>query len=168
MATTFVKIATVTVGAGGAANMEFTSIPSTYTDLVVKFSLRGTTSANYTALKITFNGSTTSYTGRQIYGDGAGAVSNNFADSWAGYISAATGTTSTFSNTELYVPNYASANNKSSSVDYVQENNTTTAISGLWARLWSNTAAITQITATPETGNFAQYSTATLYGISKS
>ena len=165
---TYQLISSVTVGSGGASSIDFTSIPATYTDLVVKFSLRGTTSANYTALKITFNGSTTSYTGRQLYGDGSGAVSNNFSDAWAGYISAATGTANTFANTELYVPNYAGSSNKSSSVDYVQENNTTTAISGLWARLWSNTAAITQITATPEVGNFAQYSTAYLYGIKSS
>jgi len=35
-----VAIQTVTVGSGGAANIEFTSIPQTYTDLVVVLSLR--------------------------------------------------------------------------------------------------------------------------------
>jgi hypothetical protein len=34
MATTYEIIASVTVGSGGAANIEFTSIPATYTDLV--------------------------------------------------------------------------------------------------------------------------------------
>jgi hypothetical protein len=33
-------IATVEVGSGGAADIEFTSIPATYTDLVVKLSVR--------------------------------------------------------------------------------------------------------------------------------
>jgi hypothetical protein len=37
MATTYEIIASVTVGSGGAANIEFTSIPATYTDLVLKF-----------------------------------------------------------------------------------------------------------------------------------
>jgi hypothetical protein len=166
---TYIQIgSTVTVGAGGQATIEFTAIPATYTDLKLVLSARGTTSAAYTALKISFNGSTTSYTGRQLYGDGTGAVSNNFSAEWAGYIDAATATTSTFSSTELYVTNYAGSTNKSSSVEYAQENNTTTAILGMWARLWSNTAAITQITCTPEVGNFAQYSTASLYGILKS
>jgi hypothetical protein len=38
MATTYDLISSVTVGSGGAANIEFTSIPATYTDLVVLFS----------------------------------------------------------------------------------------------------------------------------------
>jgi hypothetical protein len=45
MATTFIKIASVTVGSGGAASMDFTSIPSTYTDLVIKVSTRKVQSA---------------------------------------------------------------------------------------------------------------------------
>ena len=40
MATTFTKIASVTVGSGGASSIDFTSIPSTYTDLCVKLSTR--------------------------------------------------------------------------------------------------------------------------------
>jgi hypothetical protein len=45
MATTYEIIASVTVGSGGAANIEFTSIPATYTDLVVLFSARTDRSA---------------------------------------------------------------------------------------------------------------------------
>jgi len=40
MATTYEAIATVTVGSGGAATFGFTSIPATYTDLLVVASLR--------------------------------------------------------------------------------------------------------------------------------
>jgi hypothetical protein len=40
MATTYEAIETVEVGSGGAADIEFTSIPGTYTDLVVKVSAR--------------------------------------------------------------------------------------------------------------------------------
>jgi hypothetical protein len=35
MATTYEIISSVTVGSGGAADIEFTSIPATYTDLVI-------------------------------------------------------------------------------------------------------------------------------------
>jgi hypothetical protein len=42
MANTYEAIATVEVGSGGAANIEFTSIPATYTDLAIAFSIRGT------------------------------------------------------------------------------------------------------------------------------
>ena len=42
MASTYIPIATVTVGSGGATNIEFTSIPNTYTNLIILTSLRGT------------------------------------------------------------------------------------------------------------------------------
>ena len=78
-------------------------------------------------------------------------------------------TANTFGSCEVYVPNYASSNNKSASGNSVAEDNGTT-YNGveMEAMLWSNSAAITQITVVPEAGNFAQYSTATLYGIKNS
>jgi len=76
MADTFVKIATVTVGAGGATSIDFTSIPSTYTDLQLFASLRDNTSATGKDYKIEFNGVTTAYTYRRIYGDSAAAYSD--------------------------------------------------------------------------------------------
>ena len=169
MATTYVKIgSTVTVGSGGAANITFTSIPSTYTDLLIKFSARATNAAVANSLRLQINSTTTGYSVRGLRGDGSAASS--FTDSgttfFAGVINAATGTTSTFSNIELYIPNYAGSTNKSLSVDSVQENNTTAANAYLLAGLLTNTAAITSLTFTPETtANFAEYSTATLYGI---
>jgi hypothetical protein len=36
MANTYEAIATVEVGSGGASTIDFTSIPSTYTDLVLR------------------------------------------------------------------------------------------------------------------------------------
>ena len=55
MATTFTKIASVSVGSGGAATMSFTSIPSTYTDIVVKLSARGDAGAISRSVYLTFN-----------------------------------------------------------------------------------------------------------------
>jgi hypothetical protein len=55
MATTYEAIATVEVGSGGAADIEFTSIPGTYTDLVVKVSARSTSSSG--DCRIELNGS---------------------------------------------------------------------------------------------------------------
>ena len=40
MATTYTLISSVTVGSGGAASIEFTSIPADYTDLLLKVSMR--------------------------------------------------------------------------------------------------------------------------------
>ena len=47
MPVTYKPIATVTVGAGGAASIDFTSIPGTYTDLLVLISARSTRSTDY-------------------------------------------------------------------------------------------------------------------------
>jgi len=174
MPDTFVKIATVTVGSGGAASMAFSSIPSTYTDLVVKTSIRSAANAagvdKWRDISIGFNGagSNVSITNKVLYGLGNAVGSTSATTTSGGAMPTADATVSTFSNTEIYIPNYAGSTNKSFSMDFVTENNTTRAVAALVAGLWSNTAAITSITFYPDSGNFAEYSTATLYGISKS
>jgi hypothetical protein len=57
MATTYEAIATVEVGSGGATDIDFTSIPGTYTDLLVYLSGRRTTAAE-SDLAVQFNGDT--------------------------------------------------------------------------------------------------------------
>jgi hypothetical protein len=171
MATTFTKIASVSVGVLGAATIDFTSIPSTYTDLVIKASARTTQVANATAFVVSFNGSTTSRSCRFIYTDGVAVASASDTTIYGVNGTGSTATANTFSNGEMYVPNYASSNNKSVSVDYVSENNSTavSAVTNLLnAGLWANSAAITSITLTPASGTVVQYSTFTLYGIKNS
>lgn len=181
MATTFVKIATVTVGAGGASSIDFTSIPSTYTDLVVKVSARASANSTYTnPMFVRFNSSTSGYTSRALTNGGANVATSstnpyNITSAFYGGEQTTTAlTSSTFTNTEIYVPNYAGSSNKSVSLDAAAENNASTEYTwglGLVAALWSNTSAITSITlltASSLSGTFQQYSTATLYGISKS
>ena len=161
---TYQLISLVTVGSGGAATIDFTSIPSTYTDLLVSTSLRTTGTGGYTA--ITFNSNTSNYTNRWLQGDGAAATSGNNTGRFAEVPDYSTYTASTFSNSQIYIPNYTSSNNKSYSSDTVNENNATTAYMYLIAGLWSNSSAITSIQLSPSSGNFVQYSTAYLYGIS--
>jgi hypothetical protein len=174
MATTFTKIASVDVGLLGAASIDFTSIPSTYTDLVVYTSARtNRASNNADPIKCQFNGDTgNNYSLRFLTGSGSTASSGSASGinyNIAGTATATTATASTFGNAMLYIPNYASANYKSSSMDGVAENNATAAVDRFEANLWSSTAAITSISLTPNTGTaFNQYSTATLYGINKS
>jgi hypothetical protein len=166
MANTYTLISSVTVGAGGAANIEFAGIPATYTDLLVKVSARSTRVAVTDFLQINLNSSASNFTARGLEGNGAAASS--FTDTvFLGAISSSTATTSTFGSLELYIPNYAGANNKSFSTDSVSETNATTAFTELTAGLWSQTAAITSIKVLSATSsNFVQYSTAYLYGIS--
>jgi hypothetical protein len=171
MPSTYKLISSVTVGSGGTASINFTSIPQTYTDLIVKISGRTTEAANFTTLVLTFNGNATSYSHRFIQGNNSVAASSQGLSVTSlnlGYINGSNSTASTFGNMEIYIPNYTSANNKSVSVDAIQEiNSTNNSVLWLNAGLWAQTTSINQITLTPAGGNFAQYSTASLYGIKK-
>ena len=174
MATTFIKIASVSVGSGGAATIDFTSIPSTYTDLCVKVSARQDTDfgndGNIIAIEFNSTGSS-GVSGKLLFGTGSAAGSANTYLNAVYYASNPSDyTANTFGNAEIYIPNYAGSNNKSFSSDAVYENNATAARQGLQAGLWSNSSAITSVKLSPLTGGakFVQYSTAVLYGIKSS
>jgi hypothetical protein len=169
MANTFTLIASSTVGAGGASSIDFTSIPSTYTDLCLEVSLRGDQASNTNAYLISFNGSTTTFTTRRLYGNGASAASDSSSAGDYGVANGASTTASTFNNAAIYIPNYAGSTNKSFSVDEVVENNATTGFDVLTAGLWSTTSAINRVTLTGNgSTKFVQYSTAYLFGIKSS
>lgn len=157
------------VGAGGAATISFSSIPSTYTDLVLKVSVRSNTSraSNGFLFDIRPNGSSTNMTRRSVYGEGTGTPqSSSGSDGYNMALNPSDYTSSVFSSTDIYIPNYLSSTNKSILTDTVSENNATAVLTLLGSLLWSNSSAITSITLTPLAGNFAEYSTAYLYGIS--
>lgn len=167
MALQLYKIATVEVGSAGAANITFSSIPQGYTDLKVVMSLRSDTVSTGDNIELTFNGSTSTYSRRRLYGDGSSAASDS-ASSYTtmAFINGNGATANTFSSADMYIPNYAGSTNKSFSIDVVQETNATATYMGLFAGLWATTSAITSINLKPNGGtNFLQYGTATLYGI---
>jgi hypothetical protein len=166
MANTYVKIgSTVTVGALGAASIAFTSIPATYTDLLVVLSTRTTNANAAEALTLTINGS--GGTSRILFNSAGTVGSATDTVIYGGNSTGAGATTFTFSSVGVYIPNYASTTaNKSVSVDYTSENNSTNVTQILNAGLWSNTAAITSLTFTPFSGStLVLNSTASLYGI---
>ena len=167
MATTYVKIATVNL-TSAQASMAFTSIPSTYTDLCLKFSGRSARVANTDDMVIEVNA--TSGTSRWLWGTGSAAASGTDTQPLLGQWSTANSTASTFTNCEIYIPNYASTTTyKSWSADAVNENNATLAYAALTAGLYSSNTAITSLTLKTGSGsNLVQYSTATLYGIKNS
>ena len=169
MAVTYKLIETVTVGSGGAVNVEFTSIPQTYTDLVLLYSGRSTRAAGGDDLYIRFNGLSTNLSSRTLYGTGSAATSFSDASvAYVGYFTGDTGTASVFSNGSIYIPNYTAATAKSISGDSVNENNGTAAIQQVNAALWNATAAINQINLYALNGNWKQYSSVSLYGINNS
>lgn len=167
MANTYTLIQSVTVGSGGAASIEFGSIPQTYTDLKVVLSVRSSDTGG--SLRVYPNGATTNLSSRRLEGSGSSASSTTEASNIVVYsVTLSSYTASVFSNIEIYIPNYAGSTNKSVSVDGVMENNATESYQNLVAGLWSNTAAITSLTLTKTTGTFVQYSSASLYGIKNS
>jgi hypothetical protein len=166
MANTFELIASSTVGAGGVATIDFTSIPSTYTDLLLKVSLRTDDTGTYGYAYIGFNGTAYDSAVRYIQGSGSGVNSASESTGYIGIVDANGATANTFSNNEIYIPNYAGSTNKSFSVDGTEENNATASYMHLLAGLWSNTAAINRVTLKNAGANkFVQYSTAYLYGV---
>lgn len=166
MATTFIALASTTVGSGGAATIDFTSISGSYTDLAILVSGRTTGAAS--GIDITFNSNTSSYSNITLQSNGASVSTYGTYGRFAGIIDYSTETSSTFGNTLIYIPSYTGSGNKAYYADGVGETNGVTAYMAYIAGLWSNTSAITSITLTPVAGSFVQYSTATLYGISKS
>ena len=174
MATTYQLISSVTVGAGGASSIDFTSIPATYTDLLIKFSTRTTYSGLRDQIAIRINGSsTTDYSVRWLYGIPSIATSSatdtGYGFALSGYTSGDTSTANTFGSGEVYIPNYAGSNNKSMSGEGVSESNDTSTGLAMSAMLRANTAAITSLRVESYNGfNLKQYSTAYLYGIKNS
>ena len=165
---TFTQIGTAQVaGSGGAANLTFSSIPGTYTDLVIFISGRFSSGAGFNL--IDFNGlSTANFSNRILEGTGSSVISFVAGNTnYAGALDGSGDTANTFSNQQIYIPNYAGSTFKSISFEAVMETNGTTAYIDAGALLWSNTAAITSIKlATHTAANYAQHSSAYLYGVS--
>jgi hypothetical protein len=150
--------------ATAAASIEFTSIPQTYTDLVILISVRAALDESDNV--ISFNGSTANFSGRRLIGDGSSASTGTVTRAW-GFASFLSNTANTFGNGRIYIPNYAGATNKSFSSDSVNETNATSAYQTLFSNLWSNTAAITSLAISPNAGNYVAGSTISLYGVLK-
>ena len=83
MPSTFVKIATVTVGSGGSTGVDFTSIPSDYTHLQIRCLARGNSAGTGTdGLQIRFNSDTGSnYASHLMMGNGSSALTDSATSS---------------------------------------------------------------------------------------
>jgi hypothetical protein len=165
----FDSIQTVTVGAGGQSSVSFTSIPSTYKHLQVRYLSKNVASASYFETRLNSDASTSNYTWHYLQGSGSAA-------------SAGAATTGTFPGAVINYAAGAGANIYSVGVidflDYTDTNKykTIRSLSGfdangsgfvsLTSSLWLNTAAITGISFQYNGGtNVEQYSSFALYGI---
>jgi hypothetical protein len=176
MTTTMQLIAKQTVGAGGAASVTFDNIPNSYTDLKLVMSARATRTGTdiSTSAGVTFNGDNGSYYSDKMIEGGFGST-RSASDSGTRFerfdIPSDDATSSTFSNSEMYIVNYTSTNPKSVSYESVTENNASGAYMYLASGLYNppSNVAIYKITLTAlYSSTFSEFSTFYLYGISNS
>jgi hypothetical protein len=160
MATTYEKIQSSTVTIA-ATSIDFTSIPSTYTDLRIVFT------GNYTLasrLGLGFNSdSGTNYSYSRITGNGTAAASARGTS--AAYILAGLTDISYLHTNNIDIFSYAGSTYKTCLINVSADNNG----SG-WelneVALWRSTSAITSVNIKTYDGTtIAAGSTATLYGI---
>lgn len=172
MPSTYTLIASNVLGSS-AASVTFSSIPSTYTDLVLRISARADTTGPKN-LGFTFNTDTsTNYSQTYVQGDGSAASSGRFSTQATNRVmNAITGTdytSNTFGSVEIYIPDYLSSANKPNSAFGTTENDSTSSTISATANLWRGTTAINQIVlALGGGGNFISTSSFYLYGIKNS
>lgn len=158
MASTYTPIATYTVPSA-QVSYTFSSIPSTYTDLVVVVASSNSTNTDTYAQ---FNGDTgTNYSSTYLRGDGSNAYSGRRSNINRILIEE-NGTGTGQMVTRLMVQNYANSTTYKTMLTRADAaSNGTSAVVGLWR----NTAAITSILIGSDSGTFNTGSTFTLYGI---
>jgi len=159
---TYTKIASTTLGST-AASVTFSSIPATYTDLVLVMNYFSTAS-EYPMIQ--FNSDTaTNYSFTEMYGNGGSAASlrqSNINGIWVGY-----GAYSQAGNTNpgtiiVNIQNYANATTYKTTVSRANSGIGAEATVGLWR----NTAAINTIVLKHQTATtYMAGSTFNLYGI---
>ena len=166
------SIATVTVGSGGTSTITFSSIPATYTHLQIRGiakSARSGTARNDLIIKL--NGSSTTYSHHQLYGDGSSAAALGTSSTTQGLLGIncvpSSGYTSQFGVVVADILDYLSTNKNKTIRSLAGTDNNGAGFISLSSALWYATpAAITSIDLTVDGGhNFEQYSQFALYGI---
>jgi len=151
-------ISTQTLGTA-VTSVTFSSIPQTYTDLVVVANHDVTADA---VTGVQFNGDTASnYSATYLWGQGTVANSGretSAASAFAFYGSAASG----FAQVIIQVMNY---NNATTYKSFISRETDAAVETLVVVGLWRSTAAITSLVLLRRSGNFATGSTFTLYGI---
>lgn len=171
MAQTYTLISS-SVLTSATANLTFSSIPATYTDLVLRMSLKSSAAATAGSMYLTFNGTAAAYSFTKGTSDGttltAALANSGTAIFWTNSVEGTdAAVTNTFSSNEIYISSYASTTvGKVLTGFSAQENNATAAYLGISTGMWENNAAITSITLNTNGNNWAIDSSFYLYGIS--
>jgi len=171
MANTYTKIASV-IPSGSTGNVTFSSIPQTYTDLVIVVSARSAAVSQSALLTVFNNDTTTINSTTRLLGNGSSATSDRFTAQNYGSVynnaeNFSTQTANVYAISEMYIPDYKNTTrHKNYIITGVQENGASLAGANFLAGLWRSNAAITQIAILDANGaNYTNLSTFTLYGI---
>ena len=159
---TYTPIATNTLGSA-AASVTFSSIPSTYTDLVLVYNGKFASANGQIALQ--FNGDTaTNYSNTELYGNGTTAGSSRESS----VSSMRLGYTATANIENMNIMQIMNYSNATTYKTVLTRQNTAGSASGAAAHvgLWRSTSAINSIVVSCYNSlNFVSGSTFTLYGI---
>jgi hypothetical protein len=164
----FAPISTVTVGSGGQANIEFTSIPSTYTHLQFRGILKRT-SGSFDVDTFQFNGDTASnYSYHNLYADGTsvGVSGSGTVPFCYGIVTpGSTQGTSNFGVFILDILDYANTNKYKTARSLSGTDSNGSGYSWFSSSSWQSTSVISSIKFTPASGSYAQYTSIALYGV---
>jgi hypothetical protein len=173
MANTYVLIASSTLSAT-TQSVTFSSIPQTYTDLVLRMSYRTDAAGSFgsnPAIRINSDATSNySYTALEAKGTSAASLAESSINALYMQSSDSAGNTaSTFTSNEVYIPNYTSTTSKPISQFKAAEQNATGAEMHIFASLYRGTSAISTILIAPSSNivsnNFVSGSSFFLYGI---
>jgi hypothetical protein len=170
MANTYEKIQTVLVGSGGSSTVEFTSIPQTYNDLLLKISSRNDDSNVAGNMLVIFNSSSSTFSNSYLQASGSGTGNGNVAR-MIGDMDTAAEQSGIFNNIDVYIPNYSSSSYpKTFFAEATTESVNTDAYKMLTSNRWDTNSAITSITIENRTSGkvFVQHTRMVLYGIKNS
>ncbi len=164
------SIATVTVGSGGAANVEFTSIPSTYTHLQIRGLVKSiNVNQDVTNTNLTINSGTQNSYYHGLRGNGTSAIANNGAGFYFPiYSPSTTGYTNIFNACVIDILDYANTNKNKTVRGFGGFDANGSGWINLASCLFNTTTAISSIKIETDGGAFtgwAQYSQFALYGI---
>ena len=161
MPTTYTPIATQTL-TSSAANVTFSSVPSTYTDLIVV--VNGTITGNTDSPTLRFNSdSGTNYSSFTLQGNGGAVGSYPYSNNSRIIIDNVWGWFNGSNNSTIY--NIFNYTNTSTYKSVIGRNINPTNSVAACAGLWMNTAAITSVIINGYGSSLAAGSTITLYGI---
>jgi hypothetical protein len=169
--TSYESIATVTVGSGGTASAEFTSIPSTYTHLQIRGIVRDTsTGTSARSGSIQLNGSSTGYALHQLQGNGSGLsidTAPSLTETYPFWVVTGNSTASVFSTVVIDILDYTNTNKYKTLRVFGGYDLNGSGHVRFGSVLWQNTNAISSIKLAiyAAEGNLAQYSQFALYGI---